>query len=99
MSQDIYGKALLDYHNNNYTEDLVTFSSITEDDVMPLPYLFRSYKEMPKIEQTALEYCKGQILDIGSGAGSHSLYLQSKNKQVTAIDISEGAISVCKKEE
>lgn len=97
MSKDIYGKALLDYLNNNYTEDLVTFSTISEKDILPLPYLFRSFKEMPRLEQFALDQCKGHVLDLGAGAGSHSLYLQSKNKQVTAIDISEGAIDVCKK--
>lgn len=96
MSKDIYGKALLDYQNNNYSEDLVTFSSIAEEDTMPLPYLFRSFKEMPALEQKALQSCKGHVLDLGAGAGNHSLYLQSKQKKVTAIDISEGAIEVCK---
>ena len=97
MSKDIYGDALLDYQKNLYTEDLITFSSLAEEeDTMPLPYLFRSFEEMPLIEQTALNTSKGNILDLGAGAGSHSLYLQSKNKEVTAIDISEGAIEVCK---
>jgi len=31
-------------------------------------------------------------LDIGCGAGSHTLYLQNKNLNIKAIDISEGAI-------
>ena len=96
MSQDIYGTALLDYQNNQYTEDLVTNSSIAEEDKMPLPYLFRTYKEMPSLEQTALKNCKGSILDLGAGAGSHSLYLQKQHKKVTAIDISKGAVEVCK---
>ena len=96
MSKDIYGKALLDFQNNNYTEDLVTFSSIADEDTMPLPYLFRSFDKMPKLEQKALQACKGKILDLGAGAGNHALYLQSKQKNVTAIDISQGAIEVCK---
>lgn len=96
MSKDIYGDALLDYQQNLYTEDLITSSSIAEEDTMPLPYLFRSFNEMPTLEQKALNSCKGNILDLGAGAGSHSLYLQSKNKEVTAIDISKGAIDVCK---
>lgn len=96
MSKDLYGKALFDYQNSNYTEDLVTFSSIADEDTMPLPYLFRSFDEMPKLEQKALQACKGSILDLGAGSGSHSLYLQEKNKFVTALDISKGAIEVCK---
>lgn len=97
MAIDIFGKAVLDYQNNNYTSDITTFSSLDEEDSMPLPYLFRSYDAMPLLEQKALELCKGTILDIGCGAGSHSLYLQEKKHHVTALDISEGAIEVCKK--
>ena len=92
---DIIGKALLDYQNNHYTEDIVTFSSLDEEDVIPVPYLFRGYDEMPKLEQKALSLCYGKVLDIGCGAGSHSLYLQENNLDVTALDISRGAINVC----
>lgn len=95
--KDIFGKALLDYHNNNYTEDIITATNISDDDVLPIPYLFRDFKDMPKLEQKALQLCKGKILDVGCGAGSHSLYLQERNLSVKAIDISEGAIKVCKK--
>lgn len=94
---DIIGKALLDYQNNNYTEDIITESTISEADEMPIPYLFRSFDEMPTIEQKALLTAKGKILDIGCGAGSHALYLQNKkNLDVTAIDISPGAVKTTK---
>ncbi len=93
---DIYGNALLDYQQNNYTEDIITFSSLDEEDVLPLPYLFRSFNEMPILEQKALKLCKGNILDIGAGAGSHSLWLEQQNKKVTALDASKGAIETCR---
>lgn len=92
--KDILGKALIDYWNKNYTEDIITTSNITEEDEMPLPYLFRNWKDMPKLEQTAINNSTGKILDIGCGSGSHSLELQNKNKQVTALDISDGACKV-----
>jgi len=95
MATDIIGKALLDYQSGNFTEDIKTFSSLDEEDVMPLAYLFRNFDQMPIIEQTALNWCKGSILDIGCGAGSHSLYLQQQNMEVTALDSSEGAIATC----
>lgn len=93
---DIFGKALLDYQKGNYIEDIKTFSSLDEEDTIPLPYLFRNYGEMPVIEQKALQLCRGSVLDIGCGAGSHSLYLQEKELQVTALDSSKGAIETCK---
>ncbi len=97
LMKDLFGKALLDYQNGNYTEDIITSTSISEDDVLPLPYLFRSYNEMPKLEQKALDLAQGKTLDVGCGAGSHSLFLQEKGLNVKAIDISKGAIEVCKK--
>lgn len=92
--KDIFGQALLDYYNGNYTEDIITETTISEDDELPLPYLFREFDQMPIIEQRALEIAKGRVLDVGCGAGSHSLYLQEKGMDVTAIDISEGAVQV-----
>jgi len=93
--KDILGTALLDYYHGNYTEDIITETNISEEDVLAVPYLFRSYSEMPPIEQKALELSKGTILDVGCGSGSHSLYLQKKGLEVTAIDTSKGAVQVC----
>lgn len=96
MNIDILGTALLDFYHNRYTEDIITYSSLDEEDVLPLPYLFRAYDKMPVLEQKALALCKGTILDIGCGAGNHSLYLQDQGLKVTALDQSEGAIAVCR---
>ncbi len=95
--KDLFGKALQDFHNNQYTEDLITSTNISGEDNLPIPYLFRSYTEMPELEQKALSLAKGYVLDVGCGSGSHSLYLQNKGLNVKAIDISEGAIAVAKK--
>ena len=94
--KDVFGTALLEYQNGIYSEDIVTFSSLDETDTIPLPYLFRDFEGMPPIEQKALGLCKGSILDIGCGAGSHSLYLQQKGFEVTALDSSIGAIETCR---
>jgi len=94
--KDIFGKALLDYHSGNYSEDIMTSTNISDEDVLPLPYLFRDFNDMPKLEQKALQLAKGAVLDIGCGTGNHSLYLQQKGLKVKAIDISKGAIKVAK---
>ena len=94
--KDLFGKAILDFQTNNSPENLITETSISEEDEMSVAYLFRDFKEMPKLEQKALELAKGKTLDVGCGAGSHSLYLQNKrNLDVTAIDISKNAIEAC----
>ncbi|WP_284652899.1 class I SAM-dependent methyltransferase [Flavobacterium terrisoli] len=93
--KDLFGKAILDFQTHNAPEDLVTETNISEADEMSVEYLFRSYNDMPKIEKKALQLAKGKILDVGCGAGSHSLYLQEKGFDVTAIDISPNAIKAC----
>lgn len=94
--KDLFGKAILDFQTNNSPEDLITETSISEEDEMSVAYLFRSYDEMPKLEQKALQLAKGKTLDVGCGAGSHSLYLQNERSlEVTSIDISENAIKAC----
>ena len=94
--KDLFGKAILDFQTNNSPEDLITETSISEEDEMSVAYLFRDFSGMPKLEQQALLLSKGKVLDVGCGAGSHSLYLQKeKNLEVTAIDISNNAVEAC----
>ena len=95
--KDLFGKALLDYQSGHYSEDLITATNISDEDTLPLPYLFRGYDEMPKLEQKALQLAKESILDVGCGAGNHSLWLQEKGFKVKAIDNSKGAVEVSKK--
>jgi len=95
--KDLMGQAIHDYYYNNNPEDLQTETSISELDEMPVAYLFRKFEEMNALEQKALSLCRGKVLDIGAGAGSHSLYLQNeKGLDVTALDISPKSIEICK---
>ena len=95
--KDLFGTAILDFQTNNSPEDLITETTISEEDEMSVAYLFRDFSGMPILEQKALLLAKGKVLDVGCGAGSHSLYLQNEKKlAVTAIDISEKAVEACK---
>jgi len=95
--KDLFGKALYNYFTKVSKEDLLTETSISEQDILPMSYLFRTYDQMPPIEQKALELSKGSVLDIGAGSGSHSLYLQEvRGMDVTALDSSKGSIETCR---
>ena len=95
--KDLMGRAIWDYYYQENSEDLQTETSISELDDLPVSYLFRNYQEMNALEKKALDLSFGKVLDVGSGAGSHSLYLQNERKlEVTALDISPKSIEVCK---
>ena len=90
---DIFGKAIKDYFQQKKAQDIIVHSPDFEDDVIPVSYLFRTYDKMPLLEKVALDQCRGKTLDVGCGAGSHSLYLQEERKlKITAIDTSKGAM-------
>jgi SAM-dependent methyltransferase len=93
--QDVFGKAIRDFYAG-IESVIITFSTLGGKDEFPVSYLFRDFGEMPRIEQAAMDLARGNILDVGCGAGCHALYLQQKGLSVKPIDISEGAIEVCK---
>ena len=93
---DPMGRAIADYHKNKKASKLRVFSPMFEEDEIPLTTLFRSYKSMPEIERKALDMAKGRVLDVGAGAGCHSLVLQEKGMDVTAIDISPLSVETMK---
>ncbi len=54
------------------------------------------YKDWPDREKSAIRLARGRVLDIGCGAGRHSLFLQEKGLDVTGVDVSPLAIQVCR---
>ena len=93
IDNDPMGQAIADYHNNGTAARLRVFSPMFDEDEIPVKTLFRPFQDMPAIEQEALRQAAGHILDVGAGAGCHSLALQDMGKQVTAIDISPLAVA------
>ena len=87
-NQDPMGRAIAEYHKTKTADRLRVFSPMFEEDEIPLPTLFRKYEEMPDVEKKALDMANGRVLDVGAGAGCHSLVLQERGIDVTAIDIS-----------
>lgn len=86
--EDPMGAAIRDYFRQGKSAQLKVLSSLFDDDEMPVPHLFRSYDEMPPLEQRALNEARGKVLDVGAGAGCHALALQERGLDVTAVDIS-----------
>ena len=93
---DPIGVAIQEYAKTKKPDDIIVASDICDDDIIPLEVLFRKFDEMPEIEQTALLRASGKVLDVGAGAGIHTMYLQDQGLSVHCIDISEGAVTYLK---
>lgn len=95
-NNDPFGLAVSDYFNGNKKIHIEVETDLTEGEKIPVSKLFRTYKGMSDLEKKALDYCNGNILDIGACAGAHSLVLQKQNKKVEALEISPLACEVMK---
>ena len=95
--KDPMGAAIADYYNKGCAAKLRVFSSQFEEDEIPAEQLFRTFDEMPPLEQEALRLASGKILDCGAGSGCHALALQEMGKEVEAIDISPLSVEVMQK--
>ena len=95
--KDPMGAAIADYYNKGRAAKLRVFSSQFEEDEILAEQLFRTFDEMPPLEQEALRLASGIILDCGAGSGCHALALQEMGKEVEAIDISPLSVEVMQK--
>lgn len=91
---DPMGAAIRDFYETGKAARLRVFATGFDEDELPVATLFRKEDDMPMLEKQALSLCKGHVLDVGAGAGCHSLALQAKGMQVTAIDISPNSVEV-----
>ena len=92
--KDPMGAAIRDYYSTGKAGRLRVFSSQFDEDEIPVAGLFRTYPEMPALEQKALQLAGGLILDVGAGSGCHTLALKEMGKDALPADISPLAVEV-----
>lgn len=83
------GRAIWDYHKGVRNKELLIESTVEAEGPMDAAHFFRTEKHLPVLEQTALEYCRGKVLDVGAGAGCHSLILHHRGLEVHPIERSK----------
>jgi SAM-dependent methyltransferase len=97
-SSDALGRALLDHLAGLEGPPLILESddgSFREADLQPADFLSPP-DGWPAWERQAIAHVTGTVLDLGAGAGRHSLYLQELGHRVTAVDASPGCVEVCR---
>jgi SAM-dependent methyltransferase len=94
---DVFGKALNDFYRKGSSKKLWLHNSYGKPEEMPVDIFFRDEAELTELELTALSFCRGQVLDIGAGTGAHSLVLQGRGFDVSALEISPAASKIMTK--
>jgi len=78
------------------------FQIIERDDGMVKAFPVRTWiatiDQWPEEDRQALDLLKGTVLDIGAGGGRAARELQDRGHAVTAMDVSPGAVEVCRRQ-
>jgi len=89
------GRALLDFHHGATSARIIVHTDIWVDESTPVEEFYRPENQpLPELERTALDLCRGRTLDIGAGAGRHTLELQHRGIEVTAIDVAPETVEI-----
>ena len=86
FSYDPIAQGIHDYHFKKTDSPIIVHADDFDDDEILPSYHFRSFENMPKIEQKALELTRGTVLDVGACAGCHAIILQEKGFDVYALE-------------
>jgi len=93
--EDAHGRLMYDFLKGQEACEVVE-----RDDgyvqAVPASGYFSDYRKWSPRHKRAMKYVRGRVLDIGCGAGRHSLYLQRKGLDVLGVDISPYAIRTSK---
>lgn len=92
-----FGRALLAFLEGSAGAEVVLEREDGVQAPLPAAFFFRTPDQLSAIERAALDACRGEVLDIGAGAGIHTLVLQDRGLQVTALDICPEAVAVMRR--
>jgi SAM-dependent methyltransferase len=95
--EDAFGQLLLDHLSGHAGEAILERDDGYTRPALSAAVFFAEFDEWPSEEQQVFERVRGRVLDVGCGAGRHSLEAQQRGCEVVAIDISPGAVEVARR--
>jgi SAM-dependent methyltransferase len=98
MSEDGYGEMLLAALDGRRATEIVERDDGFVDASVLGPGLYLApFRRWPPHHRQAMRFVRGRVLDVGCGAGRVCLHLQQRGQDVVGIDVSPGAVEVCRR--
>jgi len=94
--QDAFGRQLLDELHGTAGEATLERDDGESGPSMAPAAFFAGHDAWTAPERAVFDHVRGRVLDVGCGAGRHSLEAAARGLDVVAIDISPGAVAVCR---
>jgi SAM-dependent methyltransferase len=96
--EDAFGHLLLDHLAGRTGEQpMLELDDGRSGPALGAEWFFAEYDQWPDAERAVFDLSRGRVLDIGAGAGRHSLEAQRRGLDVVAIDVSPGAVEACRR--
>jgi SAM-dependent methyltransferase len=95
--EDAFGLLLLDYLSGRAGDPVLERDDGHAGPALGPEWFFAKPEQWPEAERAVFDHVRGRVLDVGAGAGRHSLDAQRRGLEVVAIDVSPGAVEVCRR--
>lgn len=95
LEPDLFGRVLYDVHEGRGSEYYLRRDDNFLERDSSARY-FYSWEKMPSHHRCLLNHARGRVLDVGAGAGQHTLVLQQRGLEAIAVDSSPLAVDVCR---
>jgi cyclopropane fatty-acyl-phospholipid synthase-like methyltransferase len=95
--QDGYGQMLLAALDGRHTLEIVERDDGFIDAAGGTRIYLAPFRRWPAVHRQAMRFARGRVLDVGCGGGRVCLHLQQRGQEVVGIDISPGAVEVCRR--
>jgi SAM-dependent methyltransferase len=96
--QDAYGQLMLAALEGRPAVEIIERDDgLVEAGRLGTQLYMAPFRHWPAHHRRAMRFVRGRVLDVGCGAGRVCLHLQERGLDVVGIDISPGAIEVCRR--
>jgi SAM-dependent methyltransferase len=95
--EDGYGQMLLAALDGRETTEIVEREDGFIDAALGARLYLAPFRRWRPLDRKAMRFVRGRTLDVGCGGGRVCLHLQERGQEVVGIDISPGAVEVCRR--